>query len=131
MTAGMGATTLANKILNHLRGGTAWTQPAGLYCKLHNGDPGAAGTANASAVLTRPQISFAAALNGSLSMTGTAPSWSMTTTESITHISFWDSSSTSGGNFLWSVAFPSSRDVLNGDTLTLTACGVSLTPLAA
>lgn len=129
MTVGMATTALANKILDHLRGGTAWTQPAGLYVKIHKGDPGSAGTANASAVTTRSQVSFAAASSGAIEMTGTAPSWTMTTTETITHISVWDASS--AGNFLWSVAFPSGKDVLSGDVLTLSACGVSISPLAA
>lgn len=129
MTAGMGTTTLANKILDHLRGGTAWTQPSGLYMKIHKGDPGSAGTANASAVTTRPQVTFSAASNGTLSMTGTAPSWTASAIETITHVSVWDSAT--AGNFLWSVALASSKDVLTGDTLTLTACGVAITPLAA
>jgi hypothetical protein len=49
MTVGLGTTTLANKILDHLRGGTAWTQPAGIFVKLHTADPGAAGATAAAA----------------------------------------------------------------------------------
>jgi hypothetical protein len=49
MTVGLATTTLANKILDHLRGGTAWTQPAGIYVKLHTADPGAAGATAAAA----------------------------------------------------------------------------------
>jgi hypothetical protein len=131
MTVGLGTTTLANRILDHLRGGTAWTQPAGLYVKLHLGDPGAAGTANSSVVTTRSEVTFAAAASGAIALTGTNPSWSMTATESISHISIWDASGPSAGNFLWSAALSVTKSVQSGDTLTLTSCGLSLGALAA
>lgn len=129
MPVGMNTTNLANKILDHLRGGTAWTQPAGLYVKLHTNDPGSAGTSNASAVTTRSQATFAAAASGAIALTGTNPSWSMTASETISHISVWDAST--AGNFLWSAALSASKAVVSGDTLTLTSLGFSLTPLAA
>ena len=40
-------TYLANKWLDLVRG-VAFTAPTGLYVKLHTGDPGPAGTANAA-----------------------------------------------------------------------------------
>ena len=129
MTVGLGTTTLADRILNHLRGGAAWTQPSGLYVKLHLGDPGAAGTANSSVVTTRSEVTFAAAASGAIALTGTNPSWSMTATESISHISIWDASTS--GNFLWSAALSVTKSVQSGDTLTLTSCGLSLGALAA
>lgn len=129
MTVGLATTTLANRILDHLRGGTAWTQPSGLYVKLHIGDPGSAGTSNASAVTTRSQATFAAAASGAIALTGTNPSWTMTASETISHVSVWDAST--AGNFLWSVALSASKAVVSSDTLTLTSLGFSLTPLAA
>lgn len=129
MTVGLHTANLANKILDHLRGGTAWSQPAGLYVKLHVGDPGSAGTSNASAVTTRAQATFSTAASGAIALTGTSPQWSMTATETISHISVWDSAS--AGNFQWSAQLASSKSVVNGDTLTLTALGISLAPLAA
>lgn len=129
MTVGLGTTTLANRILDHLRGGTAWTQPSGLYVKLHLGDPGAAGTSNPSVVTTRSAVTFAAAASGAIALTGTNPQWSMTATESISHISVWDAST--GGNFLWSATLSVTKSVQSGDTLTLTSCGLSLGALAA
>lgn len=131
MTVGLSTANLANRILDHIRGGTAFTQPAGLHVKLHLGDPGAAGTANPSVVLTRSQATFGAAASGAIALTGTNPSWSMTATETISHISVWDSSATSGGNFLWSAALSVAKSVQSGDTLTLTSCGLSLGALAA
>jgi hypothetical protein len=112
MTVGLATTTLANKILDHLRGGTAWTQPAGIYVKLHTADPGAAGATAASVgSTTRSQATFSAASGGAIALTGTSPSWTNGgTSETLTHISVWDAST---------------------NTFTLTTLGVSLTPLAA
>lgn len=129
MVVGLNTSNLANKVLDHLRGGTAWTQPSALYVKVHLGDPGSAGTANASAVTTRSQATFSAASSGAIALTGTNPSWSMTATETVTHVSVWDASTS--GNFLWSAALSASKAVVNGDTLTLTSLGFSLAPLAA
>ena len=57
MTVGLATTTLANNWLNMLRQ-VAFTAPAGTYIKLHTADPGAAGTANPSAVTTRASATF-------------------------------------------------------------------------
>jgi hypothetical protein len=129
LTVGLNTVNLANHILDHLRGGTAWTQPAGIYVKLHIGDPGSAATSNASAVTTRSQATYSAAASGAIALTGTNPSWSMTATETISHVSVWDA--VTSGNFLWSAALSASKAVVNGDTLTLTSLGFSLAPLAA
>ncbi len=129
MTVGLATVALANHVLDHLRGGTAWTQPAGIYVKLHIGDPGSAATSNASAVTTRSQATYSAAASGAIALTGTNPSWSMTATETISHVSVWDA--VTSGNFLWSAALSASKAVVNGDTLTLTSLGFSLAPLAA
>jgi hypothetical protein len=123
-----GTTGLANNWLNMLRG-TAFTAPAALYVKLHTGDPGSVAASNASAVTTRAALSLAAALNGAVALTGTQPSWSMTASETISYISVWDASTS--GNFLWSAQLSVAKTVANGDTLTLTTCGLSLTPTAA
>lgn len=129
MSTGLSATNFVNKMLDHLRGGTAWTQPSGIYVKLHVGDPGSAGTANAGAVTTRPQATYSAASAGAIALTGTLPTWAMTTTETISHVSMWDASTS--GNFLWSAVLSASKAVVNGDNLTLTALGFSNGPLAA
>jgi hypothetical protein len=132
MTAGMSATNLANAILNHLRGGTTWTAPAGLYVKLHTGDPGSAGANNAAAgSTTRVQATFGtAASGGSISMTGTAPSWTNGgTSETISYISVWDAST--AGNFLFSAALTASQAWASTNTLTLSTFTISFTPIAA
>lgn len=128
MAVGLATTTLANKWLDILRN-VAFTPPTGLFVKLHTGDPGAAGTANSSAVTTRSTLTLAAASAGAVALSGTQPSWAMTTAETISYISVWDNAS--AGNFLWSAQLSVAKTVANGDTLTLTTCGLSLTPLAA
>lgn len=127
MTVGL-SSYVANGWLNQLRG-VAFTAPAAVYAKLHIGDPGAAGTANPSAVTTRVAITYSAASGGSISITGTAPSWAMTATEVLSHVSFHDA--TSGGNFLWSAALTSTKSVGAGDTYTLSTENVNLAAIAA
>lgn len=127
MTTGLATTTLANKWLDMLRS-VAFTAPTGVFIKLHTGDPGSAGTSNVSAVTTRNQITWSAASSGSLALSSLG-SYSMTTSESITHLSAWDAST--AGNFLFSGALTASKTVANGDTLSFTSLTVSLSPLAA
>lgn len=112
------STTHSHAVLNVLRG-TNYTAPASVWLKLHTGDPGAAGTANASAEATRKQVTFAApsagaAVAAAVSWTG----WSAGP-ETITHVSLWDAST--GGNFLMSGALAASKAVANSDTLNVTA----------
>jgi hypothetical protein len=128
MAVGLSVANLCNKILDHIRLGTAFAQPAGLFVKLHTADPGAAGATAASVVTTRPAATFGAAASGSMALSNT-PSWSMTANETITHISVWDNAT--AGNFLWSAALGTAKAVNSGDTLTLTACTLSLSTQAA
>lgn len=127
MTVGFATTGLVNKWLNMLNG-TAFTAPTGIYATLHTGDPGVAGTTNPSAVTTRSVVTFSTASGGALALSNT-PSFTMTTTETITHVSYWDAASS--GNFLWSAVLTTSKSVSATDVLQLTSVGVSLSPLAA
>lgn len=126
MTVGL-ASAQANAYLNTYRA-TNITAPANVFLKLHTGDPGAAGTANASAVTTRNSITFAAASGASMSLSSVG-SFSMTTTETISHVSIWDASS--AGNFLQSCALTASVPVINGSTLSFSSLTLSYTPIAA
>lgn len=128
MTVGISAANLATKWLNMLRA-TAFTAPAATFVELHIGDPGAAGTSNPSAVTTRSSATFNASAGGSALSLSNTPSWSMTATETISHIAVWDASS--AGTFLFSAALNTSKAVNNGDTLNLTTLGFSMTPQAA
>lgn len=127
MAVGLATVTLANSWLNMLRA-TAFTAPAGTFIKLHTGDPGAAGATLPSAVTTRQAATFSAAASGALALSN-APAFTMTSTETISHISVWDAST--AGNLLWTAALTTAKAVVNTDTLTFNTVGVSLTPLAA
>lgn len=126
MTAGLAAAT-ANSMLNVYRN-SSWSGLATVALKLHTGDPGSAGTANASAVTTRNAVTWAAASGGSMALSSIG-TYSMTTTETITHGSFWDA--TTSGNFLESFAFSSGVAVVNGSTLTISTLTVAMSPIAA
>ena len=98
------------------------------FLKLHTGDPGSAGTSNASAVTTRNSITFAAPSGGSMALSSIG-TYSMTTSETISHGSIWDASS--AGTFLESFAFSAGVPVINGSTLTISSLTISESPLAA
>lgn len=125
MTVGLSA-ALANSFLNYFRATNITAISP--FMKLHVGDPGAAGTANASAVTTRNAVTFAAASGGSMALSSVS-GYSMTTTETISHVSFWDASS--AGTFVRSEALTSSVGVVNGSTLNFTTITFALTPIAA
>lgn len=126
MTVGAAAAT-ANAWINVLRG-TTYTGLAGLFVKLHTADPGAAGATAASAVTTRNALTLNAASGGSATLL-TLAAYSMTSTETISHVSLWDN--VSAGNFIASGALSASKAVNNGDTLTFNTFTVSITPIAA
>lgn len=131
MAVGLSAANLANKWLDML-GGTAFTAPSSTHVKLHTGDPGSAGTANASSVTTRMALTWSAASAGSKAITSTLPSWTNwagTNGEVVSHISVWDAST--AGNFLFSAALSASKTMNTGDTLNLTGLTFALTPIAA
>src|ERR1051325_1437969 len=99
MTTGLASATL-NSWLNGLCRNVAWTQPAAFWVKLHLGDPGAAGTANAAANTTRKQATFSAASAGAITTSGDLAWTSVPNAETYSHVSFWDASTS--GTFLGS-----------------------------
>jgi len=122
------ATATANAILDALCRSAAWSDPAAFCVKLHTGDPGSAGTANASAETSRKAATFSAASGGAITTSGQLDwtSWPVGANgEVITHVSFWDA--TSGGNFLGSDALNASRTMNTGDTLSIAAGDIDLT----
>lgn len=129
MTVGLSAANTANKLLETIgRSGTTFTAGS-LYVKLHTADPGATGATAASAVTTRYACTFSAASAGSMALSSMGGTWSMTATETISHISLWDAST--AGNFLWSVALTASKSVVSGDTLSLSSLTLAFSPIAA
>lgn len=117
MTLGISAAH-SNGIINLMRA-TSYTSFTP-WLRLHTGDPGSAGTANASAETTRKQLTFADPA-GTGSSAAAAVSWTgwSAGSETITHASIWDASS--GGNFKMSGALAASLSVTNGATVTITA----------
>jgi hypothetical protein len=102
-----------------------------VYVQLHTGDPGAAGTTNISAgSTTRVVMALAAASAGSISLTGTQPSWTNGgTSETLTGITLW-SAATAGTHYL-TADLSSSQAWASGNTFTLNSFSVSLSPLAS
>lgn len=130
MTVGLHAVNLANKWLDMLAG-TAFTAPTSANVKLHTGDPGSAGTANASTETTRKALTWSAASGGSKAIAATLPSWTSWSAgaQTISHLSVWDN--ISAGNFLYSIALTTPQAVTNGDTLNLLGHTIALAPVAA
>lgn len=119
------ASGIANSILNALCRNSAWTQPAAFYVKLHIGDPGASGTANAAGNTTRVAATFSAASGGAIQNSADVNWTSVSTSETYSHVSFWDASSS--GTFLGSNALTASKAVNSGDNFTIQAASLTLT----
>ena len=94
------------------------------YVKLHTGDPGEDGTGNAATETTRKAVSWSAASSGSLASSATLEWTNVSTTETYTHWSLWDNSTT--GNCLWSGALSASAAVTAGDTFQITSLTLTL-----
>jgi hypothetical protein len=97
---------------------------AATYIKLHLGDPGEDGTANAAANTSRQSVSFSAASAGSMASSATVTWTNVSNTETYSHWSLWDNST--AGNCLWSGALASSAAVTSGDTFQITSLTLSL-----
>lgn len=125
------SSTVANAILDAYCRNVAWTQPAAFWVKLHTGDPGSAGTTAAAGETTRKQATFSAASGGTITTSGALTWTSVSTTETYSHVSFWDAST--AGTFIGSDALETSRSVTAGDTFTIAAgdLDLSVTPVAA
>lgn len=133
MTVGV-ASAKANAYLNVLRN-TSDSAIATVDAKLHTGDPGSAGTSNVSQNTTNSgkssAIVWSAASGGSMSYSSgglfsAVAGLSSPTTETVTHLSLWNSST-----FIWSVALSASKSISNGDTLQITSLTIAFTPIAA
>lgn len=125
------ASGIANSILDALCRSVAWSDPAAFYVKLHTGDPGSAGTANAATETTRKAATFSAASAGAITTSADLTWTSVAATETISHVSFWDAST--AGTFLGSDALSASKSLTAGDTFTIAAgdLDLDLTPIAA
>lgn len=112
------ATASKNSMLDAWTGRATYTANAAVYAKLHLGSPGAAGTSNAAAETTRQAVTFGdAAASGAISNTVAVTWTSVSTAETITHVSFWTASV--AGTFLGADDLPASKTVAVGDNLTI------------
>ena len=119
---------LEDAIANAVRGGgngTSFTAPAAVYTKLHTGDPGEDGTANAAGETTRKATTFGASSGGVITSNALVEWTNVSTTETYSHISLWDASS--GGNCLGAGALTASKSVTAGDTFQLPSGQISYT----
>jgi hypothetical protein len=135
MTAGLSSANVVSPWLNTLRSaGASFGPVAGTFVRLHVGDPGGAGTANYAAECAGSTGGVSATLTASvtgsaLSLSGT-PAFTMTATETVSHISVW-SAATGTAQFQFSVPLTVSRAVNSGDTLNLSTLSLGLAPQAA
>lgn len=123
MAVGLAPAT-ANAILDALCRSVAWSEPAELWVKLHIGDPGADGTANAATETTRKQATFGTAASaGSISNT-LAMAWtSVAGSEDYTHASVWDAST--AGTFVFSGTITADA-VTATNTFTIDVGGITV-----
>lgn len=131
MTVGLNP-VIANQILDSLFSAAAFTPPAASYIQLHTGDPGAAGTANVSSFTTRTALAWSSAAGGSKSISAAVvitASWSGTSPELITHVSYWSAST--AGTFITSDQLVAPVTVVTGSPLNLPSLVAPMSPLAA
>lgn len=117
---------LEDAFCNALRGGgngSNFTAPAAVYMKLHTGDPGENGTANAATETSRKEVQFGASSGGVISLSN-SPQWTnISGSEDASHFSLWDDSA--AGNCLGSGVLTANAYTA-GDTLTVTALTFTL-----
>lgn len=113
---------LENKLLDTLRNQSFAVTT--VYLKLHTGDPGEDGTANAAANTTRQTVSFSAASGGSMASSANVTWTNVPNTETYSHWSAWDAST--AGNCLWKGALSTSAAVAAGDTFQITSLTLTL-----
>jgi hypothetical protein len=93
------------------------------WLKLHVGDPGAAGTANAAAETTRKQITLGTYTAGTVANTVALTWTSITGSEDPTHFSLWSAST--AGTFYFSGTITSAAYVA-GNTFEIGIGGLTL-----
>lgn len=100
--------------------------------QLHTGDPGNAGTSNLSAVTSRQQLAVDTPTNGATELTGAAPSWNMTTGETIEAVSLWTGfDGDASAVCMFTLAANPPVTVADGDVLLLNVCNLTTTGMAS
>ena len=112
---------LCNAFLNAAGNATSFSV-ATPYIKLHVGDPGAAGTANAATETTRKLVSFGAASAGAIASDADITWTNIAGSQDATHFTAWDN--ISAGNFLFSGTITGNAYTA-GDTYTISSGNLS------
>lgn len=112
------------KVLDVLFNNTAFGAVANVYMKLHVGDPGDAGTANAATETTRKEVTFSAASAGTITNDAAITWANVAGTEDYTHFSLWDAAA--AGNCLFTGTVTANA-VTAGDTFTIATGDLDLT----
>jgi len=112
---------LCNSWLDALANNTSYAV-AQVYIKLHTGDPGAAGTANAATETTRKAASFGAASAGAITSDADISWTNIAGSQDANHFTAWDN--LTAGNFLFSGSVVAGAYTA-GDTYTITAGNLS------
>jgi hypothetical protein len=115
----------ADAILDAYARSVAYSDPAAFWVKLHTGDPGSAGTSNAYGDTTRQQPTFSAASGGSITTSAPTTWTSVSATATVSHLSFWSSSS--GGTFLGSDDLASAQGLQPGNDFTIPTGQLTIT----
>jgi hypothetical protein len=121
------------KVLDHVLGGTAFSQPAGIYVKLHTADPGEDCTVSGAQESRRMAVTFAAASGGAKVSNSQAQWTNVYATETYSHISLWDAAGSgsnpniTGGNPLWSGALTTPVAVTATGTFTIASGALTVT----
>ena len=121
---------LEDALLDHVLGGTTYTQPANVYVGLWTADDGLeAGTLTSEVSggsYARQTAAFAAASGGSCSTNATVTFPTATANwGTITHIALMDAST--GGNVLFHGAVTSSKLIETGDTFQISSGNLTIT----
>ena len=108
---------LANKFLDAVANATSYSA-ANVYVKLHTGEPGANGTANAATETTRKEATFSSASAGAIASDADITWTNIAGSQDATNFSAWDN--LTAGNFLFSGTITGNAYVA-GDTYTISS----------
>lgn len=107
-----------NSMLNAYARGTAFNGNTAVWVQLHTGTAGTAGTANLAGDTRRIEASYTdAAANGTITNTNSLEWTNVASTETLSDVSLWTSSS--AGTFLGEDTLSSPAAVTAGDTFRI------------
>ena len=117
---------LEDKLLDHVLGNTAFTQPSNIYLALFTADTGLEANSPSAEISTsgtaygRQSVSFAASSSGSASTSATVTLSAATANwGTVTHVAVMDASTS--GNVLFYGAVTTSKTIESGDTFQVSS----------